>query len=65
MNENFSSGLLLPSLKRRIVSSVNYREIQSFHSLNPTFTAEFKYLNHICRRGTALLCPYLPRGLFT
>ncbi|MEH2294826.1 hypothetical protein [Nostoc sp.] len=23
-------------------------------------TAEFKYLNHICRQGTALLC-----GLFT
>ncbi|MEH2391237.1 MAG: hypothetical protein V7K21_06010 [Nostoc sp.] len=21
-------------------------------------TAEFKYLNHICRKGTALLCPY-------
>ncbi|MHC5714501.1 MAG: hypothetical protein ACYTX0_20770 [Nostoc sp.] len=22
------------------------------------FTAVFMYLNHICRRGTALLCPY-------
>ncbi|MHC5674930.1 hypothetical protein, partial [Nostoc sp.] len=21
-------------------------------------TAEIMYLNHICRRGTALLCPY-------
>ncbi|MEH2419081.1 element excision factor XisI family protein [Nostoc sp.] len=27
-------------------------------------TAVFMYLKHICRKGTALLCPY-PRGLFT
>ena len=25
---------------------------------NVLFTAEFKYLNHICCNGTAMLCPY-------